>query len=193
MAEQKVTRKKFPRRKKTFPLLTTRKPLIVSVEKVIGNGKRDGQRFRCQLIQQKQPFQDDNVELRVMLKNIGTKHNLEVPRQKFVGTMFVFIKETICHNHIHRRSRHVTPPLSRRALLHLPGKMKNLPVQMKGFNSSPISSLHGWLASWPGAELGLKRHSIHAHKRTFLPPPPSLLPPLSTLRMPRCVINSIAQ
>jgi hypothetical protein len=143
VVKQKVARKKFPRRKKTFPLLTTRKPLMVSVEKVVSNGKRDGQRFRRQLIQQKQPFQDDYVELRVVLKNVDTKHNLDVPTQKMVGVMFVFIKAKISHNQIHTRSRHVTPPLSLRAPLHLPDKITNLPVQMEGLKNSPNSSLHG--------------------------------------------------
>ncbi len=50
MVKYKVARKKFPRRKKTFLLPTTWKPLIVSVEKLSVDGKHDGPRFRPQVI-----------------------------------------------------------------------------------------------------------------------------------------------
>jgi hypothetical protein len=143
VVKQKVARKKFPRRKETFPLLTTRKPLIVSVEKVVGDGKRDGLRFRRQPIQQKHPLQDDNVELRVVLENVETENDLEVPTQKRVDTMFALRTAEMSHNQIQTRSSHATPPLSLRQTLHLPDHMKNLPVQMEGFKTSPIAFLHG--------------------------------------------------
>jgi hypothetical protein len=132
VVKQKVARKKFPRRKETFSLRTVRKPLTVSVEKFAGHGKLGGQRFRRQLIQHKQPLQENNVSFRVMLKKCDAIDSSEIARQKFVNEMPVFIKENVVHmqNQIQRRSRHVAPPLSLRAPLHLTDKMKNLPVQM---------------------------------------------------------------
>jgi len=82
VVKYKVTRKKFPRREKTFPLPMTREPLVVSVEKLTGERKHNGPRFRRQVIQQKQPLQEDNVSLSIMLKNNVKKTQLRSTKTK---------------------------------------------------------------------------------------------------------------